>query len=49
MQQQVIGNAFTAIGVNQSTPTHIANPLVEPHNFVQSALHISSEALLLLG
>ena len=37
------------LAVNQSNPAHVANHLAEPRNFVQAVLHVSSEALLLLG
>ena len=49
MEQQVIENTFVAVNVNRSTPAHVVNHLVEPHDFVQSVLHVFGEALLLLG
>ena len=49
MEQQIGENIFVAVGVNRSTPAHVVNHLAEPHDRVQSALHISGEALLLLG
>jgi len=49
MEQQVAGDVVAALAVNQSHPALMANHLAEPHDFVQSALHISGEALLLLG
>ena len=49
MEQQVAGNAFTAVGVNRNNPVHVANPFAEPHDFDQPVRHVSGEALLLLG
>ena len=49
MEQQVTGDAIAALAVNQSTPMHVVNHLAEPHDRVQSTLHVSGEALLLLG
>ena len=49
MEQQVTGDAVAALAVNRSTPVHVVNHLAESHGRVQSALHISGEALLLLG
>ena len=49
MEQQVIGDAVAALAVNQNNPVHVANHLAEPCDFVQAVLHVSSEALLLLG
>ena len=47
--QRVIENAVVVLAVNQSNPTHVANHLAEPHDLVQAILHVSGEALLLLG
>ena len=47
--QRVTENAVAALAVNQSNPAHMANHLVEPRDFVQDVLHVSGEALLLLG
>ena len=49
MEQQVVENIFAAVGVNRSTPTHVVNHLAEPHDSVQTVLHVSGEAPLLLG
>ena len=49
MEQQVTGNAIAVLVMNQNTPTHVVNYLVVSRNFVQPALHIAGEALLLLG
>jgi len=35
--------------MNQNDPTHMGNRLDVPRDFVKSALHVSREALLLLG
>ena len=34
MEQKVVGNAFTMVGVNQNNPAHMANPVAEPRNFL---------------
>ena len=49
MEQQVIGNAVAVLAVNQNTPAHMVNYLAMSSNFVQPALHVAGEALLLLG
>ena len=49
MEQQVTGNAFTMVGVNRNNPAHMANPVAEPHDFIQPVRQVSSEFLLLLG
>ena len=49
MEQLVAGNIFAAVGVNRSTPTHVVNHLAKPHDRVQTILHVSGEAPLLLG
>ena len=49
MEQQVIEDAIAVLAVNWSTPAHVVDHLAEPHDRVQSVLHISGEALLLLG
>ena len=35
--------------MNQSNPTLVDNHLTKPRDFMQAVLHVSSEALLLLG
>ena len=49
MEQQVIGNVVVVLAVNQSTPAHVVNYLAVSLDFVQSALRLSGETLLLLG
>ena len=49
MEQQVTENAVAALAVNQTNPTLVANHLAKPRDFVQAVLHVSGEALLLLG
>ena len=49
MEQQVVGNTFAAVGVNWSTPAHVVNHLAEPHDHVQTILHVYGEVPLLLG
>jgi len=48
-KQQIAGDTFIAVVVNRSTPTHVVNHLAEPHDRVQTVLHVSGEAPLLLG
>ena len=49
MEQQVIGDAVAMLAVNQNNPTHVANRLVVPHDFIQAILQVAGEVLLLLG
>ena len=37
------------LAMNQSNPALMANHLAMPRDFVQAILHVSGEALLLLG
>ena len=48
-EQQVTGDAVAALAVNQNDPAHVTNRLDAPRDFIKSALHVSGEALLLLG
>ena len=49
MEQQVTEDAIASLAVNQTNPTLVTNHLAKPHDFVQAVLHVSGEALLLLG
>ena len=49
VEQQVAGDVVATLVMSQSHPALMANPLVEPNDFIPSALHVSGEALLLLG
>ena len=48
MEQQVAGDVVRVV-VNQSTPAHVVNYLAGPHDHAKSVLHVSGEALFLLG
>ena len=49
MEQQVAGNTFAVVGVNWSTLAYVVNHHAEPHDHVQTVLHVSGEAPMLLG
>ena len=49
MEQQVTEDAIASLAVNQTNPMLMANHLAKPHDFIHAVLHVSGEALLLLG